>query len=119
MPADPDQPDFDFTNGEGLTEEEMRARLANYAKAIQEEYETQRAATPEDEVVTSTKEFFRNHIGEAAAQIVYLANNAASETVRLNASKYVIEEANAKSDTGRGSEIDNLLEKLTKNTSAK
>lgn len=68
--------------------EDPEAALAAYALALQQEYETKTAIAP-DNVEEHTKEFFKANIVYASAQIVFLAMHAESETVRLNASKYI------------------------------
>lgn len=75
---------------EGLNLEDLRAMHENYRKALQEEFSTQGAET-ELAAVEGTLSFFRKNARDAAMQIVYLMNNAGSDGVRFQASKYLIE----------------------------
>lgn len=70
-------------------EDDPEAVLANYALALRQEYEISVAEEP-DNVQEHTKDFFQKRAHYAAAQIDWLANHAESETVKLNANKYIL-----------------------------
>ena len=99
-------------NGE-LTEQSLQATLNSYAQAIKEEYEQTLAAENDlSNVEGYTRDFFKKNVHSAAAQIVWLANNAESESVKLKAATTVIHEAlaDARAD---GDPIKLLLAELT------
>ena len=93
-----------------LTRETLQEELQRYTKAYQQEFETSTKIDP-DNVGEYTTDFFRKNVHQAAAQIVWLAANAESESVRGNMAKYVIEKATADSDR-EGNPIAALLKKL-------
>ena len=70
----------------------MQSKLNEYHKAFAEEFETKTKAAPEN-VEEYTKEFFKQNIHMAAAQIVWLAGNAESESIKLRAATTVVQEA--------------------------
>lgn len=74
---------------------ELQAKLNNYQRAIEEEFaqaEAKATKTGED-FETLIRETFKDHTPEACAQVVWLASNADSEGIRLQASKLIISEA--------------------------
>lgn len=87
--------------------------LHAYREAIEQEYQTKVANAPDD-VDALTRDFFKKNAVAAAAQIVYLSQNAESETVRGSMSKYVIEKAVEDADKD-GDPIRKLLEGLQDN----
>lgn len=89
------------------------AELAKYAEALRQEYEIKIAETP-DNVQEHTKDFFQKVAHTAAAQIVFLADHAESETVRLNANKFILTQAFADEETEKDP-LKALLAGLTKN----
>lgn len=94
-------------------EEDAEAVLANYALALQQEYETKVEAAP-DNVQEHTKEFFQKKAHTAAAQIAYLADHAESETVKLNANKFILIQAFADEESEKNP-LAELLKGLKKN----
>lgn len=72
--------------------EDVDAVLAAYSLALQQEYETNLATQPEN-IAEYTKDFFQKNVHTSAAQIAFLALHAESETVRLNAAKFIIMQA--------------------------
>jgi hypothetical protein len=93
-----------------LDDENLQEELKNYQKAIKAEYELSKNGVPEN-VEELTRDFFKTQAAAAAAQVVWLANNAHSESTRLSAAKAVIEYAinDAKDD---GDPIKNLIKEL-------
>ena len=79
-------------NDDELTQESLQSKLNEYHKAFAEEFEEKTKAAPEN-VEEYTRDFFKENIHMAAAQIVWLAGNAESESIRLNASKTIVTEA--------------------------
>ena len=106
--------DFDSLMGDNnLTQESLQAELNKYAEAFKQEYELATAASPEN-VEEYTRDYFKKNVHSAAAQIVWLANNAESESVRGNMAKYIVEAAIAEGDAA-GDPIKELLKSLTAN----
>jgi hypothetical protein len=96
-----------------LDEASLQKHLNEYHKALEEEFKVSSAKTPEN-VEELTHEFFKNNSAYAAAQIAWLSQHADSESVRLNAAKYIIDKGalDARAD---GDPIKDLLKQLTKN----
>jgi len=88
----------------------LQKELAAYQAAIKQEYELSKSGIPEN-VEEITRDFFKANAASAAAQIVWLSNNAHSESTRLAAAKTVIAEAlaDARAD---GDPIKDLLKEL-------
>jgi hypothetical protein len=112
-------PDYEFEKlsdladaGE-LTQENLQEMLNGYANALQQEFEANVAKSPDD-VEVYTRDFFKKNVHSAAAQIVYLSNNAFSESVRLKAASLVITEA-LKDSRADGDPIRDLLKELAAN----
>lgn len=102
---------LDIYNDPDLTPDKLNTVLNEYAQAYKEEFELKSQEAPEN-VEEHTRDFFKRNSAASAAQIVWLSNNADSETVRLNASKTVLTMAfaDAKAD---GDPIKQLLNDLT------
>lgn len=122
-PDNPDEPESymmppklrsfeDLDSDADLTRVSLQEELNKYAEAYRQEYETMSQTNPEN-VSEYTTDFFRKNVHSAAAQIVWLANNAESESVRASSAKYIIERATADSDAA-GDPIKDLLEQLSK-----
>lgn len=94
-----------------LTEASLQQKLNEYSAALKQEYETKTAASPEN-LEEFTRDFFKKNVHSMAAQVVWLANNAESESVQLSACKYGIGLAFAQSEED-GDPIKNLLKELT------
>lgn len=109
---DNDTPVNDNTDPRG-EETDAETVLANYALALQQEYETKVEETP-DNVQEHTKDFFKAKVHTAAAQIVFLADHAESETVKLNANKFILTQAFADEDKEQNP-LAELLKGLKKN----
>lgn len=94
-----------------LSAAELQKQLNDYAAAIRSEFEAATKEAPEN-AEEAAKDYFRKNLSQALAQVVWLASNADSETVRLNASKFIINEAldEAKGD---GDPIKQLLKELS------
>lgn len=94
-----------------LTEKSLQEKLNAYRKAHEQEFKL--AASAEEEVIKATEDFFKKQTPDAAAQIVWLAHNAESETVQANMCKFIIQMGtqDAKRD---GDPIKELLADLKK-----
>lgn len=94
-----------------VTSENVHQYLNEYAAAMRSEFEDKTKATP-DNVEAYTTDFFKSNIHAAAAQIVFLATNSDSDSVKLRASQFIIERAltDGRAD---GDPIKDLLKKLT------
>lgn len=93
-----------------LTQASLQEELHKYQQAIAEEYAT--TSTKSENVEANTREFFKNNVQQAAAQIVHLAQNGETPNIRLKASEFIIKEAfaGARHD---GDPIKDLLTELT------
>jgi hypothetical protein len=95
-PQDPANEDFhelmDKAESGELTQEGLQEKLNAYHKALSEEFAVKAKAAPEN-TEEYTREFFKDNVHLAAAQIVWLAGNAESESVKLNACKTIVTEA--------------------------
>jgi hypothetical protein len=96
-------------NGE-LTQETLQAKLNAYHEAYKQEFLEKTATSPEN-VEEYTRDFFKQNIHMAAAQIVWLAGNAESESVKLRASQLIVSEALV-DDRASGDPIKNIIEGL-------
>lgn len=75
-------------NGE-LTQDKMEEIIREYAQSVREEFKIAAEADP-DNIEEYARDFGRKHAGEALAQIHFLMHNADSETVKMNAAKYIV-----------------------------
>lgn len=98
---------------EPVTNEEATKALNDYALALREEFEQKTNAEPEN-IELHTLEFFKANAHSAAAQIVHLANNAESESVRLAASKLVLQ-SGVKAQEAEKDPLKAILDGLKKN----
>ena len=87
-------------NDPELNREKLQDEMTRYAKALAEEYELKSNVSP-DNIEEYTEEFFRKNCHMAAAQIVWLAGNAESESVRGNMAKYILEAGMRNDDKNR------------------
>ena len=134
-PTDPTPPE-DPPNSEtpsdelvfGPSDEQLKRELKDYAKALREEFarEEETSTTgitdPTSNAEKYTRQFFRQNLPDAAAQIVWLSCNSTSDSVRLRACQIIIKEA-LEDARAEGDPIKDLLSDLrnaptaiTKNT---
>lgn len=106
-------------DNDNLDEETLQRKLHEYHAALRSEFEATNVAelAEPEKAEVETREFFKKNVPHAAAQIAWLAQNADSETVKLNASKYVIEKA-FKDSEADGDPVTALLKELTAEKSA-
>lgn len=99
-----------------VTDESLMAELNAYAEALRQEFaESQAHDTPAD-VETHTRDFFKKNVQDAALQVVWLAHNSDSDSVRLRASQFIIKEAFDEA-VREGDPIKDLMRELTKSPS--
>lgn len=104
---------------DAVEETELRDELNSYAEALRQEFEAKQNNTSSaEETAENTKEFLRKNVHSAAAQVVWLSNNADSESVRLNASKYIVEMATRLENEDKDPVAD-IIRQLTKKSVAK
>lgn len=99
----------------GPDDEALQAELTKYKKALEEEFARSTDGSSLDSAVENveryTRDFFKKHMATAAAQVVWLSGNSTSDSVRLNASKYIIGEALADAKE-QGDPIRELMQEL-------
>lgn len=103
----------EMANDPEFTDEDAKRELLEYSKALRQEFEDKQYAEPEN-VAQHTQDYFKANSPHAIAQIVWLSINAESETVRMNASKYIIDHAIKKEDADKDP-VSALLRKLAGN----
>ena len=94
-----------------LSNNDMEKILQDYSKAVREEFEMATAKNP-DNAEEAARDFARKHQGESLAQIHWLSINADSESVKLNASKYLVQLAISESNAD-GDPIKQIMRELT------
>lgn len=90
---------------------ETQLELNEYAQALASEFKLANKELTADSEIDDLKRYWKTHVANAAATIVWLALNARSEGVRGNMSKYILDEAystNSSSD-----ELADILKTLT------
>lgn len=109
-----DEDDFSkLTSDPNLTEEKLRAEMLKYEKAFEEEMNVL-AESDSENISEYTSNFFKANAHFAAAQVVWLAMHAESETVRGSMSKYILESAH-KVEKENQDPVANIIEGLKKN----
>lgn len=113
-----DEPrDFDELMSDPNLDQKMgETELQKYAKALQQEFEKKSAVEP-DNVEVYLKEFWKANVHSAAAQIVWVSNHSTSDTARLAASKFIVQEAFAEEQAGQDP-VRDLLKQLAGNDKA-
>lgn len=94
-----------------LTEANLQQKLNEYSLALKQEYETKTKERPDD-LEEHTRDYFKDNLHNAAHQVVWLSNNADSESVRLSSCKLIIATALEQSKAD-GDPIAGLLAELT------
>lgn len=112
MPTDSTNPENPEEQPEALTEETLQKRLREYQEAYRQEFEVSLKAKP-DQAAELTQEFFKENMPLAGASIVWLAEHAESEGIRLAASKFIIERG-TKDSEAQGDPLQRVLDQLTK-----
>jgi len=110
---EPESNEFEeLMKDESLTQESLNEKLQQYRAAVEQEFESSVETDP-DNLTEHMHEFFKQNTAQAAAQIVWLAHNAESESVRKDLLKYIVDRGleDAKKD---GDPIMEALSKLQK-----
>lgn len=96
-----------------IIEEERTKRIEaeNYTKALIEEFTS---CNGFEEVRNKFREKIKEHAPAALVNIVNLANNAESESVRANLNKWILDWAMSDKIDNSGSELNGLLNELRK-----
>lgn len=102
----------------GLSDATLQAELHAYRESLEQEYARDIDDRAPENCEKYTREFFKKALPTAAAQIVWLAGNSTSDSVRLKASTIVVNMAleDAKAD---GDPIKDLLTQLQGNDKKK
>lgn len=93
--ADDDVTPNNSSSDDPLNEESLQIILANYKKALEQEFDLEKAPELVDSEIL-TERIKKQMIGKlpiAVKTLVHLAEHADSENVRLQASKYIVEAA--------------------------
>src|SRR5215469_6766046 len=77
----------------GITDESLQAELQSYAAALRAEFATAQASSTTPDVERHTRDFFKKNVQDAALQVVWLAHNSDSDSIRLKACTFIIKEA--------------------------
>jgi hypothetical protein len=114
-----EEPDFDKLKKKAdageLNEASLQAELNRYSQALKQEWEdNQRPEDTSSDAEQQARDYFKKHVPFAAAQVVWLAGNSDSDTVRLNASKHIIA-LGITSGAKDGDPLKELLNELSKN----
>ena len=116
MPENEETPSFDElmqkADKGNLSNNDMEKILQDYSRAVREEFEMATAKNP-DNAEEAARDFARKHQGESLAQIHWLSINADSESVKLNASKYLVQLAISESNAD-GDPIKQIMHQLMK-----
>lgn len=103
-------------SSEELSQESLQVILANYKKALEQEFDLEvRPELVDPEILTEAiKKQMIGKLPVAFKSLAYLAEHADSESVRLSSSKFIIECAIGKQAIALpGDPLSNLLKNLT------
>jgi hypothetical protein len=93
----------------------LEAKLRDYSEAIRSEWETAQTALKDDEdAETFSIDFAKQQLPNNLAMISWLSQNSTSDSVRLNASKFLVELAR-KSAVEEGDPMKKLFQTLQGN----
>ena len=108
-----DLPGFDELDARELSSEKsLQDELNRYRQAYQEEFEQAASNASPENIEEYTREFFKKNITTAAAQIVFLSGNGETDSIKLRASKMVVDLALADS-AADGDPVKELLQVTT------
>jgi hypothetical protein len=99
-----------FDELKGMSPEDVQTELQRYHKAFEEEFEKSQEDNSEN-VHENTQRFFQRNLPHFLAQIVFLSQNAESESVRASMSKFGIQEA-LKAAEKEGDPVKQLISQL-------
>ena len=120
-PQTPEDSQPDENLSFGPSDAQLKKELHDYAKALREEFareqdqenSTAGLTDPTSNAEKYTRQFFRQNLPDAAAQIVWLSCNSDSDSVRLRACQIIIKEA-LEDARAEGDPIKDLLSDLKK-----
>lgn len=107
----PNTPDKNEKPEDELTQQSLESKLRSYHDAMRSEFEIAEKAKDEAGAQKAVNEFLREHVPVALANIVYLMQHSTSDSVRLSASKTVINEV-LKGELGAGDPVEELINSL-------
>lgn len=113
MPDNTENPPSDKLDATGTHDEALQAELQSYAAALRSEFQEAQAKETAPDVEKHTRDFFKKNVQDAALQVVWLAHNSDSDSIRLRASQFIIKEA-FEEGTREGDPIKQLMNELTK-----
>lgn len=90
-------------------DDKLAKELNEHHRALMEEFELVNKELSPDSQIADIREYWRNKVPNACAQIAWLAMNAHSEGIKLSANKYIIQEAYA--ETG-DKNLEDILKSL-------
>ena len=96
----------------GTSDENLQAELNSYAAALRQEFQESQARNTVPDVERHTRDFFKRNVQDAALQVVWLAHNSDSDSIRLKACTFIIKEA-FDASTHDGDPIVQLMRELT------
>jgi len=95
-----------------VTDESIQAELHAYAAALRAEFQMAQEQNTEPDVEKHTRDFFKKNVQDAALQVVWLAHNSDSDSIRLKACTFIIKEA-FEAGVKDGDPIKDLMRELT------
>lgn len=106
----PDSPD------EEANKLKLSEYLSNYEKALEEEWREDNSykegTLPPEQIRTKTKELLTQAVPKAVASLLYMAQHAANEQVRVKAATYIIDKAIGKETGFVGDPMEELLRSI-------
>ena len=100
------------SNEPNVTDESIQAELHAYAAALRAEFQMAQEQNTEPDVEKHTRDFFKKNVQDAALQVVWLAHNSDSDSIRLKACTFIIKEA-FEAGVKDGDPIKDLMRELT------
>jgi len=91
MPESPDKSSEPVNPG--VTDESLQKELQSYAAALRQEFAEAQTRNTTPDVERHTRDFFKRNVQDAALQVVWLAHNSDSDSIRLKACTFIIKEA--------------------------
>ena len=116
VPAtNPSSPVVEVSDKLKVTDESLMAELNAYAEALRQEFAESQSRQEQPDVEKHTRDFFKKNIQDAALQVVWLAHNSDSDSVRLRACQIIIKEAFDQAQQ-QGDPLKELMLELSKPT---
>lgn len=112
----PDTDNPDNPTEEQLAEQTLQRELENYRRALESEYAASQVPGAETNLVAKVQDLYKDNAVKAAHDIIWLANNSTSDSVRFSALKHITTEA-FKHAIADNDPYKQLLDQLTKKPS--